>query len=141
MITVAACVTFYVYSTKLLGSLEGANGPVTMDNLRIEAYNWNTLTSLTLNVRNIGTNVLNIGSAYWFVGGVQMSTSVTNPAGGMCTTLTAVAPGTVCVATVTISGLTPNAGIVYVVKLVLSDGAIFSTLAIAGQVTGQSGVP
>jgi len=28
-----------------------------------------------------------------------------------------------------------------VIKIVLSDGAIFATSAIAGQVTGQTGVP
>jgi len=141
MITVAACVSFYVYSTKLLGSLEAVNPPATMDNVKIEAYNWNNLTSLILNVRNVGTNVLNFGSAHWFVGGVQMSATVTNPAGGTCTTITAIAPGTVCVAKLTISGLAANPGIVYVAKMVLSDGTAFSTLAIAGQVTGQTGVP
>jgi hypothetical protein len=140
-ITIAAGVSYYVYSTKLLGSLEGANGPVTMDNLRIEAYNWDSLNSLLLNVRNIGTNVLNFNSADWFVGGVKMSVSVTNPTGGTCTTNTAVSPGTLCLATATISGLTVNSGIVYVVKIVLRDGAIFSISAIAGQVTGQTGVP
>lgn len=133
MITVAACVSFYVYSTKLLGSLEGANGPVTMDNLRIEAYNWNTLTSLNVSIRNVGTNILTISTAHWFVGGV-MQTAVS----GCTTTLS---PGIGCTEKITITQMTPAAGIVYVVKIVVSDGAIFSTLAIAGQVTGQTGVP
>jgi len=141
MITVAASVSFYVYSRRIFVSWEAANGPETMDNLRIEAYNWNTLGTLILNVRNIGTNVLNINSADWVVGGVRMTATLSNPTGGTCTAFTAVAPGTLCVATVNLSGLAASAGIVYVVKIVLSDGAIFSTLAIAGQVTGQTGVP
>jgi len=135
MITIAAGVSYYVYSTKLLGSLEGANAPVTMDNLRIEAYNWNTVNLLTLNVsiRNVGTNILTISTAHWFVGGI-MQTSLA----GCPTTLS---PGAGCTAKITISQLTPASGIVYVVKVVLSDGAIFSASAIAGQVTGQTGVP
>jgi len=141
MMVVAAGVSYYVYSTNLLGSLEGANGPVTLDNLRIEAYNWASLGSLTLNVRNIGTTVLNLGTADWFVGGVRMSVTITNPTGGTCTTNTAVGPATLCVVTATISGLTVSSGIVYVVKIVLRDSAIFSISAIAGQVTGQTGVP
>jgi len=133
MITVVAGVGFYVYSTKMLGSLEGANAPVTMDNLRIEAYNWHTLTSLVLNVRNTGTNVLNMSLAHWFVGGVMQTT-----VSGCVSTLS---PGVSCAATITVSGLTMTAGIVYVVKIVLRDGAVFGTSAIAGQVTGQTGVP
>ena len=132
MITVVAGVGFYVYSTKMLGSLEGANGPVTMDNLRIEAYNWHTLTSLVLNVRNTGTNVLNMSLAHWIVGGVMQTT-----VSGCVSTLS---PGVSCAATITVSP-TVTAGIVYVVKIVLRDGAVFGTSAIAGQVTGQTGVP
>jgi hypothetical protein len=134
MITIAAGVSFYVYSTKLLGNFEGANAPVTMDNLRIEAYNWNTASLLTLNVsiRNVGTNILTISTAHWFVGGIMQT------AQGCSTTLS---PGVGCTAKITISQLTPASGIVYVVKVVLSDGAIFSASAIAGQVTGQTGVP
>jgi hypothetical protein len=130
-ISVVAGVSFYIYSTKLLGSLEGANAPVTMDNLKIEAYDWQTITSLVLNVRNTGTDVLTMSSAQWFVGGVMET-----PPSGCSTNLS---PGVLCVATITVSGFSP--GIVYVVKIVLSDGAIFGTSAIAGQVTGQTGVP
>jgi hypothetical protein len=132
-ISVAACISFYVYSTKLLGSLEGANGPVTMDNLRIEAYNWNTLATLNVTVRNIGTNVLTMSTADWVVGGVVQTTVAGCPV--------TLAPGISCAEKITISGLTASSGIVYVVKVVLRDGAIFATSVIAGQVTGQTGVP
>ena len=129
-ISVVACVAFYVYSSRIFGSLNGANAPETMDNLRIEAYNWDTLTSLVLNVRNTGTDVLTMSSANWLVNGVAQ-TAVS----GCSTTLT---PGVLCTATITVSGFTATAGIVYVVKIVLMDGAIFATSAIAGQVTGQT---
>jgi hypothetical protein len=134
-ISVTVCISFYVYSTKIMGSLEGANPPETMDNLRIEAYNWNPVTSLVLNVRNTGTDVLTLNTANWLVNGVMQPTGSLS---GCPATLT---PGTSCAEAINpISGTVTN-GIVYVVKIVLSDGAIFATSAIAGQVTGQTGVP
>jgi len=136
MIVVVAGVSFYVYSTKLLGSLQGANGPETMDNLRIEAYNWDTLTSLVLNVRNTGTDVLTMSSANWLVNGVMQPTSSLS---GSCSGT--LSPGLSCAETITIPAGSVSAGIVYVVKIVLSDGAVFATSAIAGEVTGQTGVP
>ncbi|HXX72294.1 MAG TPA: hypothetical protein VEI80_01255, partial [Candidatus Acidoferrales bacterium] len=66
MMVVVAGVLFYSYSNRLLGSALGAPGPVTMDNLTIEAYNWQcstTCNNLVLNIRNIGTNILTISSA------------------------------------------------------------------------------
>jgi len=132
MVVIVASVLFYTYSTGVLGSLEGANAPVTMDSLRIEAYNWESLNSLVLNVRNTGVNVLTLNTAQWLVAGVLQTT-----VSGCSVTL---APGVLCAATITLSGVTVSSGIVYVVKIVLSDGSIFSTLAIAGQVTGETGV-
>jgi hypothetical protein len=132
MLTVTAGVLFYVYSNRVLGNLVNVNLPETMDSLRIEAYNWDNLTSLVLNVRNTGTNILTMTTAQWFVAGVMQT-------GSGCTgTLN---PGRLCTETIPLSGVTATAGIVYVVKIVLSDGAMFSTSAIAGQVTGQTGVP
>lgn len=135
MIVVTAGVLFYSYSSNLLGRLQGANPPVTMDNLRIEAYNWQSLGTLVLNVRNVGANVLTMSnaqsSAQWFVAGVLQTQS------GCSGTLS---PGVSCAATITITGVTVSNGFVYVVKVVLSDGAIFSASAIAGEVTGQTGV-
>jgi hypothetical protein len=113
--------------------LEAVNGPVTMDNLRIEAYNWQTLSSLNVSVRNVGTNMLTMSTAQWFVGGV-----IQTPQSGCAGTLS---PGVECSVKINISQLTPAAGIVYVIKVVLADGAIFSTSAIAGEVTGQTGLP
>jgi hypothetical protein len=132
MITVTAGVLFYVYANRVLGNLLNVNPQETMDNLRIEAYNWDTLGTLVLNVRNTGTNILTMTTAQWFLAGVLQTT-----ASGCTGTLS---PGVLCTETITVSGVTPAAGIVYVVKVVLSDGAIFATSAIAGQVTGQTGV-
>ena len=132
MIVIVGSVLFYSYSEGVLGSLEGANAPVTMDSLRIEAYNWESLNSLVLNVRNTGVNSLTMNTAQWLIAGV-LQTAVS----GCGVTL---APGVSCAATITLSGVTVSSGIVYVVKIVLSDGSIFSTLAIAGEVTGETGV-
>ena len=91
MLAVAASVTYYVYSTTLLGKLEGANVPVTMDNLRIEAYNWNTqnLASLNVSIRNVGTDILTINTADWYVGGIPQTIVA-----GCAATLS---PGAACV--------------------------------------------
>lgn len=132
MITIGAGVLFYVYSNRMLGNLVNVNLPETMDSLRIEAYNWNTLGTLVLNVRNTGANILTMTTAQWFVAGIMQ-----NNGSGCSGTLS---PGILCTETMPLSGVTPTAGIMYVVKIVLSDGAIFATSAIAGQVTGQSGV-
>ena len=88
-----------------------------MDSLLIEAYDRDTLTSLVLNVRNVGANVLNLGTADRYVGGVEMSVSTTNSTGGTCTTPRAVYYGTLCVGTMTISGLTVTSVTVDVAKI------------------------
>jgi len=132
MLTVTAGVMFYVYSNRILGNLLNVNLPETMDNLSIEAYNWNTLSTLNVTVRNIGTNVLTLSTAHWFVAGVMQTTQ------GCSVTLN---PGISCTAKITITGVTVSAGIMYVVKIVLSDGAVFAASLIAGQVTGQTGIP
>lgn len=134
MLTIAAGVLFYIYSNRMFGNLVNINPPETMDSLSIETYNWNSLTSLVLNVRNTGTNILTMTTAQWFVGGA-IQTQGSGCTGGL-------SPGMLCTETITpLTGVTPTGGVVYVVKIVLSDGAIFSTSAIAGQVTGETGVP
>ena len=140
MIVIVCGVLYYSYVNKTLGNVVGANPPVTMDNLRFEAYGWQCSTNcntLILNVRNVGADVLTMSSAQWFVAGVLQT-----PASSGCAVLSGgtLSPGISCAATITISGVTISTGIVYVVKVVLSDGATFSVYAIAGQVTGQMGV-
>ena len=134
MLTITAGVLFYVYSNRMFGNLLNSNPPETMDSLSIDTYNWNSLTTLVLNVRNTGTDILTMTSVQWFVGGALQTQ------GSGCTG--SLNPGTLCTETITpLTGVTPTAGVVYVVKIVLSDGAMFSISAIAGQVSGQTGVP
>jgi hypothetical protein len=130
-VAVTGSVLFYSYSMKLMGGLQGP-APQMMDNLRIEAYNWNSMTWVNVTVRNTGTNIVPIGTAQWFVAGV-LQTTVASCTGSLN-------PGIACTAKITVSGVTVTSGIVYVVKIILSDGAIFAASAIAGQVSGQTGV-
>ena len=139
MTSILAGVVYYCYSTTLLGKYLGVNTPVTTDNLQVEAYNWDALTRLVLNVRNVGTSSLNFATADWFVGGVRMGVSVTNPSGGTCSSTSTVSPNTLCIAALTISGLTVSSGAVYTARVIFSDGSTFSTSLIAGQVTGETG--
>ena len=63
MITIAAGVAYYVYSTKLLGSLEGSTQPG-YENPEIEMITFSTNGSAQITVRNIGTGASSIVAIY-----------------------------------------------------------------------------
>jgi FlaG/FlaF family flagellin (archaellin) len=121
-IAVAAAVLLYVFSIGLLGSLQGSGGQQTKEQLILEAYNWSTITSLQLSVRNVGTAAVVVGDI--FVGGVSVGASGSTTIGIQSMTVLSVTPP------LTISA-TP--GVAYVIKVVTIDGAVFSYSAIAGQ--------
>ena len=141
-ITVSAAIIFYAYSSNLLGSLTGAQpqSGLYSNQITLEYYDWTTLTTLILTVRNVGTGLANI--AGYYVNGIRptttgactsISTSVTN-------SITTLQPQQSCQVTLTIpaalNGQTVLAGVAYVVKVVTRDGGIFSYTCIAGQRTG-----
>ena len=132
-IAVAAGVLLYVFSIGLIGGLQGTGGQQTKDQLIMEAYNWNTASSLILNVRNTGSTTLNLLGADWYVSGIQITTvGITNPSGGTCTTTTAVGPGTACIITLTVTAASYSTGVGYVIKIGLPDGGVLSYSAIDG---------
>jgi hypothetical protein len=130
-IVVAASIILYVYSSGLLGSLQGAQPQQPYVNqIVLEYYNWPTsnLNNLTLYLRNTGSGRGLL--ADFFVNG----TKVTLTKGSCVTyTTTALTPGSTCTAVLTISGLNIKAGYAYIVKLVTKDGSIFSYSLVAGQ--------
>jgi flagellin-like protein len=133
-IAVAAGVLLYVFSIGLLGSLQGTGGQQTKDQVIMEAYSWTTTpTPLVLNLRNTGASTVSLSSANFYVNGIQMAApAFAAPTGGGTCTATTFTPGMACVATVTISGFTPTAGVAYVIKIGLSDGGVMSYSAVAG---------
>jgi hypothetical protein len=148
-IVVAATFVIYVYSSNLLGSLQGAQPQRPYTNqISLEFYNWpntgtypNNMHNLTLYLRNVGTGRTVL--ADFFVNG----TSVTlDSSRGSCYTYTAtntfLPPGggasSNCIAILTIpSGMKITAGYAYAVRLVTRDGSVFTYTLIAG----QSGTP
>lgn len=129
-ITVAASIIIYIYSSGLLGSLQGAQPQQPYaNNITLEYYNWpsSKLSGLTLYLRNTGSG-LGILSDF-FVNGTAATLTQ-----GSCTayTSTALKPGGTCVAVLTVSG-TIKAGYSYTLKLVTKDGSVFSYSLIAGQ--------
>jgi flagellin-like protein len=140
-IAVAAAVLVYVFSIGLLGSLQGGGGQQVKQQLIMEAYNWGTLTTPVLTMRNVGTAGITVADV--FVNGVAATFDVGNTGTGTtCDT----PPGAVPVltsCTITINtygtgtfpgtGNQPASGVAYAIKAVTADGAVFSYSAIAGQ--------
>jgi len=145
-IVVAATLVVYVYSSGLLGSLQGAQPQSPYANtITIEYYNWpnlgttypNNMHNLTLYLRNTGVGRAVL--ADFLVNGTLVTLSNTR---GSCFTYTAtttfLAPSSTCVAYLTIpSAVTITAGYAYSVRLVTRDGSIVTYTLIAG----QSGTP
>ncbi|MGA2791033.1 MAG: archaellin/type IV pilin N-terminal domain-containing protein [Candidatus Bathyarchaeia archaeon] len=135
-IAVAAAVLLYVFSIGLMGSLGSSGGQQTKDQVIMEAYDWTTAGTLTLNLKNVGSSTVNLATgtpgADYFVNGVAIATVAISG----CATPSAVAPGsTTCVAKLTLPTFTPalTSGAAYSVKVVLPDGGVFSYTAINGQ--------
>ena len=78
-ITVAASVIFYVYSSNLLGSLTGTQpqSGLYSNQITLEYYDWTTLSSLILTVRNVGSGLANIAAFY--VNGLKPTTTPLSP--------------------------------------------------------------
>ena len=141
-ITVSAATLFAAYASGLMGKIQPpvASQPYT-EQFSVEYYNWNTLSSLTFDLRNTGEATVNLATADYYLSGVQQACSsgscVTNPSGGTCTSTSAVAPATACLITLAPSPSgSYSSGIAYVLKIVLTkDGAIFTFSLIAGSYT------
>jgi hypothetical protein len=151
-IAVAASIIIYVYSSGLLGSLQGAQpqqGQYT-NQITLEFYDWtsqgtadNTLHTLKLTLRNTGSG-LAVFAAFYVAG-----TKVALRAGSTCSTISATTtitasstistlkPQSSCVAVLDLTGLTISPGLAYPVKVVTKDGGVFSYSCIAGHSTGS----
>jgi hypothetical protein len=145
-IVVAAAFVIYVYSSGVLGSLQGAQPQQPYTNqITLEYYSWpnssrtypNNMHTLTLNFRNTGTGRAIL--ADFFVNGTAVTLSSTT---GSCFTYTRtntfLPPGSTCVAVLTIDpSIRITAGYAYAVRLVTRDGSVFTYTLTAG----QSGTP
>lgn len=123
-IAVGAAVLLYVYSIGIMGNMETSGGTQMKDSLIVESYNWNTVSVLVLNVRNVGATVLNMLQADYFVNGVASTFAAT------CTAT--LQPQASCIISLTVPGTITN-GEAYPVKIVVSDGAVFAYSAVCGE--------
>jgi len=134
-IAIAAGVLLYVFSMGLMGSLQGSGGQQVKDQLIMEAYNWQTSTSLILQLRNTGATTINLVTADFYLAGQGPTISGSGGTIGTCTTgsvNSAVIPGGACPYTVTVSGTSYTAGVAYVLKIALADGGVFSYSCVDG---------
>jgi flagellin-like protein len=130
LITVAAAILLYGYASGLMGGLlGGAVQQPYLEQVALDYYNWATLSTLQLTIRNVGVTKLNIVAAEYFING-QLIASPTI-ACGTFTASTLIPQGSCLVTLNSPSGL--SSGFAYNVKIATREGAIFSYSCIAGQ--------
>ena len=122
-IAVAAAILLYVFSIGLLGSLGTGGGQQVKEQLIMEAYNWGTLGSIQLTLRNVGPAAINGATTDVFVNGIFQQLL------GCAATM---APGASCSVAVGVSGFSVVSGAAYPLKLVTPSGGVFSYSVIAG---------
>jgi hypothetical protein len=119
----------YVYASGTLGSLEGSNVQQPyLEQITLDYYMWKCQTTcgsgtIVLMLRNAGSKQVSL--ADFFIAGNQITPQ--KP-----TWPSTIDVNTPCNVTLPYSGLTLNTGYSYNVKVVTSDGAIFSFSCIAG---------
>ena len=127
-IAVAAAVLLYVFSIGLLGSLGSGGGQQTKEQVIMEAYSWPASGStLTMTLRDVGPSSATLGTADFFVNGLQVTTT-TSTCGQ--TTLTP-QQATTCSLT-GLSGSSYTSGVAYVLKVVTPEGGVFSYNVVDG---------
>ena len=137
-ITIAAALLIYVYSSGLLGTLQGAQPQQPYaGQVALEYYDWTDTAKLNMTVRNVGASVINVIKSDWFINGVKQYATI-----GTCTTgssPTALLPQGSCKVDITIAAGQPTVvtGVLYTVKMATIAGNVFSYSCIAGRSTGS----
>lgn len=132
MITLAvvAGVVVYVYSSGVMGPLEGAKEQQPyIEKITLDYYQWNinnsTSGTLLLTLRNTGSAQLTLANPCCFIAGQPTNATNQCPSG-----LDVNAPA--CQVTIN-TGAGFTEGVAYNVRVVTSDGAIFNFSCIAGE--------
>jgi len=136
-IVIAGSLIVYVYSSGLLGSLQGAQPQTSYtDQVTLEYYDWTNLGFINLTVRNTGSAVVTlddffVGNSTWIMqipsSSVVFYTGCESPPGQ----LTVQASCKIDLKNLT--GITR--GVAYTVKIVTAKGAILRYSLIAGSLT------
>ncbi len=136
LITFSAGVLLYVYSSGLMAGLQVSRSATPyLDSVALEYYDWTTLNTLKLALRNTGP--VNVVLADFYIAGTKNTSPLSFGSG--CNSPNGALPvQSSCTITFpTPGGLSITNGLAYSVKLVATDGATFSYSCIAGQ-TGPS---
>jgi hypothetical protein len=145
-IAIAASIIIYVYSSGLLGSLQGAQ-PQTgqySNQIALEFYDWTasgtgdgTLHTLQLTFRNVGSGLAVFAAFY--INGNGTAAALKMP-GSTCTTITngnTMTPQSTCKAILAIQPkFKITAGVAYSVRVTTTNGGVFTYSCIAGQNSG-----
>ena len=132
-LAVTAGVVVYVYSSGLLGSLQGSkvHQPY-LEKVTLDYYQWNMVGStngtVTLKVRNTGSTQITL--ADFFIAGNPVITSYGPGCPGGVVTVNS--PPPFCSVTLTYSNASFTQGVSYNIRVVTNDGAIFDFACIAG---------
>jgi flagellin-like protein len=138
-ITIAAALLIYVYSSGLLGALQGAQPQQPYaGQVALEYYDWTTPNILTVTMRNVGSAVINLIGSDWLINGVKQ-TGLSAWSCSTGSTSSSLLPQGSCRVTITIAAGQPTVtpGVTYTVKVATVSGSVFSYSCIAGQRTGS----
>ncbi len=141
LITVAAAVLLYAYSSGLMGRLQGAavSQPY-LEQVSLDYYDWTSCnsnpcppltTQLNLTLRNVGAAKVTMSDFY--ISGTRNTTALKFGTGCKSPQGVLNVQGTCWVSFPLPTGFSASPGIAYTVKIVSRDGAIFSYSCIAGQ--------
>jgi archaeal type IV pilus assembly protein PilA len=119
-IAVAAGIIVYVYVNSLAGGLTQGGGQQVSDQVEMDAYNFQSLSSLTLTVRDVGSTTVTIPSVF-FDG--QLTTN-------SCSTMT---PSSTCTLTITPIPSPATSGTSHVIKLLTASGGTAVITVVAGR--------
>jgi squalene cyclase len=125
-LAVTAGVTVYVYSSGLMGSLQGSKPQQPyLEQVSLDYYTWNLTTSkLTLIIRNVGSTQVQL--ADFFIAGIAVTPSYSGCQAGV------ISVDATCEIYLSYSGASFNYGLSYNVRAVTNDGATFNFPCIAG---------
>jgi len=130
-LTVTAGVIVYVYSSGLIGPLQGAQvRQPYMEKITLDYYQWTMVSSangtLTLILRNTGSIQLKLADFFIAGNAVAPTFGSTCPAANINVN----SPG--CQVTLSYTGQSFTSGIAYNVRVVTADGALFDYACVAG---------
>lgn len=123
-ISVTASVFMYDISAGFIGRENASEGLRINDDLLMEAYNFLVSNTLTVSVRNVGDLSVSMTGADFFLNGQPLT-----PDDGCKLTLTT---GTSCTTALSISTASLQQGASYPLKIVSSDGGVFSYQVVYG---------